>query len=153
MSEFSIVMLIISTLIFVVGIGMILIDFYSPKKEEVEEKDIADMTYEEFSLYILNNDLTPYISRYVPAGDDFEIYYLQGRYFYRGYDKCRDEYAFYEVLMIAHLLYTDDCNIMRGEALHGMFECDCCGEAVENYGMSYCWFKKVGESYGTQDSI
>ena len=148
MSEFSIVMLIISTLIFVVGIAMILIDFYRPKKEETEEKDIADMTYEEFSLYILNNDLTPYINY-----DDFEIYYLQGRYFYYECNEWLDTNEFYEVLMIAHLLYTDDCNIMRGEALHGMFECDCCGEAVENYGMSYCWFKKVGESYGTQDSI
>lgn len=150
MGEFRILMLIISALIFVVGIGMILIDFYRPKKEEAEEKDIGDMTYEEFSLYILNHDLTPYINY-----DDFEIYYLQGRYFYYGCyeNEWLDTNKFYEVLLIAHLLYTDDCNLMRREALRGMFECDCCGEAVENYGISYCWFKRVGESDGTQDSI
>jgi hypothetical protein len=136
--------MIISVLMVVVGFAMILID--KPKKEVEEEKDIADMTYDEFSLYILNNDLTPYISRYVPAGDDFEIYYLQGRYFYRGYDKWRDAYNFYELIQIAHLLYTDDCNLMRGVALSSMFECDCCGEAEENHGVSYCWFKKAGES-------
>lgn len=141
MSEFQIVMLIISVVVFFAGVGMILIDIYRPKKETEEEKDIGDMTYEEFSLYILDHDLVPYINR-----NDFEVYYLQGRYFYYGCNEWLDTNEFYEVLLIAHLIYSDDCDLKRGEALHGMFECDCCGEADENYGMSYCWFKKAGEA-------
>ena len=149
MSDFQITMLIVSIIIFFAGVVIIFIDIYCPKKKE-EEKDIADMTYEEFSLYILNNDLTPYINY-----DDFEIYYIHGRYFYYGCieNEWLDNNEFYEVLLIANLLYTDDCNLMRGEALNGMFECDCCGEAVENNGINYCWFKKVGEYDDTQDSI
>lgn len=141
MSEFQIVMLIISVIVFFAGVGMIFIDIYRPKKVEIkEEKDICDMDYVEFSTYIVQHNLIPYINY-----DDFEIYYLQGRYFYYGCDPWLDRNDFYEVLLIAHLLYTDDCKVCYGSALHGMFECDCCGEAVENHGVSYCWFKKAGE--------
>lgn len=149
MSEFQIVMLIISVVIFFAGVGMILIDIYRPRKEEEEEeKDIADMTYEEFSLYILNNDLVPYINY-----DDFEIYYLQGRYFYYGCNEWLATNEFYEVRQVASLLYLDDVQLERGAALPGMFQCDCSGEVVTDIAINYCWFKKAGESDGIQDSI
>lgn len=140
MSEFQIVMLIISVVIFFAGVGMILIDIYRPKKETEEEKDIADMTYEEFSLYILNNDLVPYINY-----DAYEIYHLNGRYFYYGCYEWLDTNEFYEVRQIACLMYTDMCDIKRGAALISMFDCDHSGEAVTDDGIYYCWFKKVGE--------
>jgi hypothetical protein len=129
--------MIISVLMVVVGLAMILID--KPKKEDEEEKDIADMTYEEFSLYILNHDLIPYINYH-----DFEVYHLQGRYFYYGCNEWTDTNEFYEVRQVASLLYLDDAQLERGAALPGMFQCDCSGEVVTDIAINYCWFKRVG---------
>jgi hypothetical protein len=144
-------MLIIGAIFMLCGLAMILLD--KPKKEVEEEKDIADMTYDEFSLYILHNDIIPYTKRYVPGGEDFEIYHIQGRYFYRGYNVWSDTYKFYELIQIACLTFTDDCQILRDTALPGMFECDCSVEGIDDDGLHYCWFKKVGESDVIQNTI
>lgn len=105
-----------------------------------EKKSISDMTYLEFTVYIYSNSIYP-----VTSYDDFEIYYIDGRYYY--YYTGVDADEFYEVEEIALLdySYTDDLLIKDPVLLSTLFECDVCGELVTDDRIYYGWYKKVGD--------
>jgi hypothetical protein len=134
---------IISIVLLAVGSYMILNPDTKVVKKIVnldDKKSLSDLTYTEFTVYIYSNHVYPIISY-----DDFEIYYIDGRYYYyyTGFDK--DE--FYEVEEIAALDYscTDDLLIPDSAILSTLFECDICGEIVTDDNIYYGWYKKVGD--------
>lgn len=106
--------------------------------DDGKPKLIKDFTYDEFTVYIYSNNIDP-----VREYDDFDIYYIDGHYyyFYTAFDK--DE--FYEVEEVALLEYScvDDI-LFDGVILSTLFECDVCGEQITDDRIYYGWYKKVG---------
>lgn len=109
-------------------------------------KDIAEMTYSEFTLLLSEDtdDRFQLILNY----DDFKIYgeVSTGRYFYleSGKNNAND---FFEVECLACLVYdvNHDLKITSEESgvmLSELFDCDVCGEAVNDDNIQYLWFKE-----------
>jgi hypothetical protein len=105
-----------------------------------DKKSISSFTYDEFAVYVYSNSIYPVMSY-----DDFDIYYIDGHYYYfhTGFDK--DE--FYEVDEVAALDYScrDDLLIPDSTILSTLFECDVCGEQVMDDRIYYGWYKKAGD--------
>lgn len=110
--------------------------------------DIADMNYSEFTL-LLDEDLSDRF-HVIIGYDDFEIYIdtSTGRYFYL---ECgeNDAGGFFEVECIAQLIYNTDHDLRiphedAGCRLSELFDCDMCGEHVDEDRIVYMWFAKKG---------
>lgn len=102
--------------------------------DKIECKEPWEMNHSEFSLYISEHDLKPIIEY-----DDFEIYQVYYDFFYYSADE------FYELDIIASLSYdvNNDIKVKDGLELSKLFDCDCCGECVEDDDIYYLWFKIV----------
>lgn len=117
-----------------------LLDVRSPSGDiGNEKKAIKDMTYTEFTVYVYSNSIYP-----VTSYDDFDIYYIDGHYYYHYTGLDKDE--FYEVDEVAALDYScvDDFLLPDSTILSTLFECDVCGEVVTDDRIYYGWYKKVG---------
>ncbi len=108
-------------------------------------KDIAEMTYSEFTL-LLSEDIDDRFQLILDY-DDFQIYgeISTGRYFYL---ECGDNDAsdFFEVECVACLIYDVNHNLKishdtAGIVLSELFDCDMCGEMVDGNNIQYLWFK------------
>lgn len=113
---------------------------------EYMEKDISKMEYSEFTLLLSEdvNDRFQLILDY----DEFNIYMdtATGRYFYLESGE-NDASDFFEVERIACLTYDimHDLQIPPDEAgirMSELFECDMCGEMINDNNIQYLWFKK-----------
>ena len=108
-------------------------------------KKINDMTYSEFSLYLLDYDIEPYLYH-----GDYEIYLIDDHYYYYKYDLEGLCNCFYELYLIAKLehdvcsipLYDQDTDLIR------LFFCDCCCKTrTDDDTDCYYWFRRVGEKH------
>lgn len=109
-------------------------------------KDIAEMTYSEFTL-LLSEDVDDRFELILDY-DEFQIFEDKqtGRYFYL---ECgeNDASEFLEVECIARLIYNinHDLIIPDGEEagffMADLFDCDMCGEWVNDNNIQYLWFK------------
>lgn len=108
----------------------------------VVDIQLDQLSYEAFSLYIMENDLHPVVNY-----DDWEIYEIDGRYYYYECAQESDSDEFYEVELVAKLTYNvkNDINIKDGSTLSSLFNCDMCGESEpsDDGDIYYGWFKKI----------
>jgi hypothetical protein len=91
-------------------------------------------SYEQLKQYIKEHDYELVLD----YGDDFEVYKIEGRYWY-----WNDE-ELCEVQVVAELKYDvlHDINA-EGSELSELFESCCCGEYVYDSGISYLWFEGI----------
>lgn len=111
-------------------------------------KDIAEMTYSEFTL-LLSADVDDRFELILDY-DDFQIFEDKqtGRYFYL---ECgeNDASEFFEVECVARLIYSTihDIDIPNGKStgfyMRDLFDCDVCGEWVNDDNIQYLWFKRI----------
>ena len=107
-------------------------------------KDFKD--YSDFCQYYDENDeLFEVILDY----DDFLVVldYETGCYYFLENGE-NDASEFYEVELCATLRYDVDHDLTlepddTGNVMSALFECDCCGERVEDDYIEYLWFKRV----------
>lgn len=111
--------------------------------EEAAAKDIANMSYSEFTQLLADDaeDRFKIILDY----EDFDVYLdkVTLRYFYLEKSE-NDASDFFELELIATLNYSvvNDLKIKDGAVLSTFFDCDVCGENVEDKGITYLWFKR-----------
>lgn len=102
--------------------------------------------YSELMQYIDNNyNKVDYILDY----DDFAVVKIKQEigldeywFFEQGENDCD---TFCKVEIMAQLIYdsVNDLQIKDANVLHQLFDCYCCGEYVNDFDISYLWFKAV----------
>ena len=102
--------------------------------------DINELNYSEFCLWTTErDDEVEYILDY----DDWSVVKIDGHYYYYEHEIEGSSDELYEVESVASLHYNIVHDIKSDKHLHELFDCDMCGEQVEDDEIIYWWFAKI----------